>query len=137
MASVSIDTRISLLCPTLYSDSSKADWVALAEEKTSSSYYGDKYNEAAALMACHLFTLFSNASKAAGSGERFSMNTGSISHVKEGDLSVNFAAPASTDAIAGASTPSLTQSSLMQTRYGAMLLTLRKSIVPFMSVVTG
>lgn len=135
--SVSVDTRIKLLCPTLFSSSDKSDWVAIAEEKTSESFYGDKYNEAVALMACHLFTLFSNESKAAGSGERFGMNSGSINHVKEGDLSMNFSAPASTDAIAGASTPSLTQASLMQTRYGAMLLTLRKSITPFVGVAVG
>lgn len=134
MAAITIDTHIKLLCPALYSSSDKSDWVALGESKTSADFYGEKYNEAAALMACHLFTLFSVDSKAAGSGERFAMNTGSINHLKEGDLTINFAAPASTDAIAGASTPSLTQASLMQTRYGAMLLTLRKSITPFVGV---
>lgn len=134
MPVMSIDTRIKLICPTLFAATDKEDWVAMAEESTSRDFYGDNYNQAAALMACHLFTLYSNTSKAPAAGERFGTTTGAISHLKEGDLTINFSTPASTDAIAGASTPSLSQVELTQTRYGVKLLVLRKSIQPFFGV---
>lgn len=125
---------ISIYCPTLASSSKEADFIALASNSVDEGFFGKHYNEAVALMACHLFTLFSDDSKAAGSGEAYAMNSGSISHMKEGDLTLNFSAPASTDAIAGAGSASLVNAELASTRYGVRFIALRKSCQPFFGV---
>jgi hypothetical protein len=97
----------------------------MAADVTDKGFYGAVYNYAIAYRACHLFTV-------AGGGnntEKTVMNMGGgapVASMTEGGLSISFAQGGS----------AADSSALGSTKYGKMLLDLRKSR-PRMGVNTG
>jgi hypothetical protein len=67
----------------------------------------------------------------AGSGSSEGGSTGSISSKREGDLAVSYGSGAVTS-VAG-----LGDTDLSQSRWGLMLIALRKGCRPFMGVIAG
>ncbi len=96
---------IAIICPTLTTISGYASYVALAETMTSTTFFGDKYEFAVALRACHLYTVNTKRS-----GE-----SGYVTQKTEGRLSRSFGGLG------------LMKTELMGSTYGMQLLDLIKS----------
>lgn len=105
---------LQLICPALYSDSSRSQWIAMAGEELSSCFFGSSYQKAIALYAAHQFTL----------AHRPSGDAGVITSKKEGGLSVSYDVP---DMEGG--------QALELTHYGLQLRQLRKSRHAGVSVI--
>jgi hypothetical protein len=131
---LSIDQYLSAVAPALVTDENKAVYIEMATERTNKCFYGEKYNQAVALLAAHIAFLLTAASSSmgAGSGSEEAGSTGTITSKREGDLSVTYGAGA-----VSASAADVTDAELSQTRYGLMLLALRKGCKPFMGVLNG
>jgi hypothetical protein len=112
---------IATMCPELSGSPSLPTFLAMAVEQTDRGFYGVMYNRAVALRACHEFTM------TAGNAMKNIMDKGGgapIASMSEGGLAVSFAQGGSDG------------SDLGSTKYGKMLLALRKSR-PRMGVNTG
>ena len=131
---LSIDQYLSAVAPALATDENRAVYIEMATERTNKCFYGEKYNQAVALLAAHISFLLTaaNGSMGAGSGSGEAGSTGTITSKREGDLSVTYGAGA-----VSASAADVTDAELSQTRYGLMLLALRKGCKPFMGVLNG
>lgn len=131
---LSIDQYLSAVAPGIVTDENKAVYIEMATERTNKCFYGEKYNQAVALLAAHIAFLLTAASGSmgAGSGSGEAGSTGTITSKREGDLSVTYGAGA-----VSASAADVTDAELSQTRYGLMLLALRKGCKPFMGVLNG
>ena len=131
---LTIDQYLAAIAPSIATDASKDVYIEMATERTNRCFYGDKYNQAVALRAAHIaFLLTANAgSMGAGSGSAEGGSVGTITSKREGDLAVSYG----TSAI-GSSAGSVTDAELAQTRFGLMLLALRKGCRPFMGVLNG
>lgn len=92
--------------------------IELATERTSTTAYGTKRNQAIALLASHIIDLTSPTGIYAGGG------AGAIASKREGDLAVAFDTSANSN------------EDLSQTKYGKLLLGLRKGCISPM-FVTG
>lgn len=112
-----ITTIIQRICPALYSDSGINDWISIATDRTSTSWYGNNYNMAVALRAAHDYTL--SVTRPLG-------EAGAVVSMSEGNQSRSFSK-------GGSSFPD----DLEQTAYGVRLKTLRRGAGPSMGVVTG
>ena len=113
---LTITEIIELKSPGLSGDSRLSGMIELAEELTSSTNFGDKYNHAVALLALHWLTLDSQgggSSNSSGSGV-----TGGIKSEKEGDLSRSYSVPSS---------DSGNTAYLNRTSFGMELMLLRRS----------
>lgn len=75
---------LSVFAPQFDAVATRAATLALAETRTSSSYFGDNRSEAVALRAAHILTCAQGAQAFDGS------TVGPISSKSEGDLSVSF-----------------------------------------------
>lgn len=126
---LSIDQYLSAVAPALATDENKAVYIEMAKERTDRAFYGVKYNHAVALMAAHIAFLLGAGTLGAGSGNAEGGSTGSITSKREGDLSVSYGAGA-----VSASSGNLGDAELSQTRWGLMLISLRKGCKPFFGV---
>ncbi len=97
---------LQMICPALYSDSSRDQWIAMAGEELSSCFFGSSYQKAVALYAAHQYML----------ANRPSGDSGIVTSKKEGGLSVSYDVP---DMEGG--------QALELTHYGLQLKQLRKS----------
>ena len=129
-----IDQYILVIAPALAADADKDVFVEMAVERTNKCFYGIKYNQAVALLAAHIAFLLNPTagSMGAGSGSSEAGATGTITSKREGDLAVEYGSGAVT-----VGNGDVTDAELAQTRYGLMLLALRKGCKPFMGVLNG
>lgn len=128
---LSIQQYIQAVAPALMQDPSLDVYIQMAEERTSRQFYGHKYNHAVALMAAHIAFRLGAGTMGAGSGSAEGGSTGSISSKREGDLAVSYGSGAVT------ATAGLGDTDLSQSRWGLMLLALRKGCRPFIGVTGG
>lgn len=128
---LSIQQYIQAVAPALMQDPSLDVYIQMAEERTSRQFYGPKYNHAVALMAAHIAFRLGAGTMGAGSGSAEGGSTGSISSKREGDLAVSYGSGAVT------ATAGLGDTDLSQSRWGLMLLALRKGCRPFFGVPGG
>lgn len=129
---LTIEQYIQAVAPALLQDPSLNVFIEMAKERTDREFYGVKYNHAVALMAAHIAFLLGAGTLGAGSGNAEGGSTGSISSKREGDLSVSYSSPAATLAMKG-----VVDAELSQTRWGLMLISLRKGCKPFFGVCGG
>lgn len=129
---MTIQQYIQAVAPALMQDPSLDVYIQMAEERTTRAFYGPKYNHAVALMAAHIAFRLGSGTMGAGSGSAEGGSTGSIASKHEGDLSVAYGSGAASAASVGTGDADLAQS-----RWGLMLLALRKGCRPFVSVVAG
>jgi hypothetical protein len=115
---------ITAICPELSGSPSLPVFLEMAAEVTDKGFYGAMYNYAVAYRACHLFTVADG-----GTGtEQTIMNMGGgapVASMSEGGLAISFAQGGATGS-----------TELVSTKYGKMLLGLRKSR-PTMGVNAG
>ena len=126
---VSVEQSIQAATPALLQDPSLNVFIEMAKERTDREFYGVKYNHAVALMAAHIAFLLGSGTLGAGSGNAEGGSTGSITSKREGDLSVSYGSGA-----VSASSGNLGDAELSQTRWGLMLISLRKGCKPFFGV---
>lgn len=108
---------LSAICPALVTDPSYSVYVQMAEQRTSSCFFGANYTMAVALRAAHQFTL----------AQRTLGESGTISSKSESKISISFV-----NAV-GAK-----DKALAQTHYGLTLLELIDATSPAASIaVTG
>lgn len=110
-------TLIQMACPGLASDTNVNNYVIEAQDRTSAQWFGDNYNAAVALRACHNWTL--NNTRPGG-------EAGAVVAEHEGGQARTFSKGAS-------SFPS----DLEQTVYGVRLISLRKASGATAGVITG
>lgn len=134
MSSLTIEQYLKAVAPAFAADESASVYIEMAVERTNREFYGEKYNQAVALLAAHIAFLLTGTagSMGAGSGSSEGGSTGTMTSKREGDLSVTYG----TSGVA-ASAGSVTDAELSQTRWGLMLLALRKGCKPFMGVLGG
>lgn len=112
---MSTANKIKILCPALYSDTDRDEYIAMAEELTGRAYFGVYGDQAVALRASHLYAL----------SKRTLGESGSISSKTEGKLSLSF------------SSSGMGGDDLSQTNYGMQLKALIQSVGPAISVNEG
>lgn len=129
-----IEQYLAALAPAMAADpDSSAVFIDMAKERTDREFYGHKYNQAVALLAAHIWYLLGPGSATApGSGNASGGSTGAINSKREGDLAVGYGSGA-----VSFQGPSLGDADLSQTRWGLMLIALRKGCRPFMGVIGG
>lgn len=110
---MTIEQYFDVICPELASDTNKSSYISIAQLTISSTVFGDNYNYAVALKAAHIGSL----------ATRNSGNSGTVTSVKEGDLSISYGSGSSGN-----------NSDLSQTKYGLMLKSLYQSIQMAVSV---
>ena len=125
---LTVEQYIQAVAPALLQDPSLDVYVEMAKERTDRAFYGVKYNHAVALMAAHIAFLLGSGTLGAGSGNAEGGSTGSVTSKREGDLSVSFGTGAAS-AVVG-----IGDADLAQTRWGLMLISLRKGCKPFFGV---
>lgn len=101
---------IQTICNELADSPSLSQYIQIAKESLSSSFFGKLYEQAVAYKACHLFTL----TKPSELNNILSIGGGSVNHLQEGGISVGF-------------NSILSDKELSSTKYGRMLLDLIKS----------
>lgn len=130
---LTIDQYIAALAPGLAADPGCSVFVEMATERTQKDFYGHKYNQAVALLAAHIWYLLgAGSANNPGSGNASGGSTGAIVSKREGDLSVGYGSGA-----VAATAVKVGDTDLAQTRWGLMLLALRKGCKPFMGVCSG
>ena len=101
---------IQTICPDLADSPSLSQYVQIARESLSRSFFGKLYEQAIAYKACHLFIL----TKPSELNEITAVGGGSINHLQEGGITIGF-------------NNSNSDKELSSTKYGRMLLDLMKS----------
>lgn len=101
---------IETICPELSDSPSLSQYVQIAKESLSRSFFGKLYEQAIAYKACHLFTI----TKPSELNEITSVGGGSVNHLQEGGITVGF-------------NNANSDKELSETKYGRMLLDLMKS----------
>ena len=132
VAQLSVEDHLRAIAPQCLTDGSYQVFIEMAEERTNRCFYGAKANQAVALMAAHIWYMLGSGNGGAGSGNLEGGSTGSLSSKREGDLSVSYSSPSATLAM-----KTTTDAELAQTRWGLMLLNLRKGCGPVMGVCGG
>lgn len=95
---------IQTICPDLADSPSLSQYVQMATESLSSSFFGKQYNQAVAYKACHLFTV----TKKSALNDAINVGGGSVNHLQEGGISLGFNASSS-------------EKELLSSKYGRML----------------
>lgn len=113
--SLSVNQIISTICKGLMADAALDNYIQMATEQTSSTYFGVNRNRAIALRAAHMWTLDKNSNRTNG-------EAGAIQTKTEGRLSLSFAVSSNSE------------DDLSQTHYGRQLKSLMKS-KPSMKVI--
>lgn len=134
MSALTVEQYLQAVAPGVASDASASVYIEMAEQRTNAQFYGEKRNQAVALLAAHIAFLFTGSagSLGPGSGSSEGGSTGTILSKREGDLSVSYGSGA-----ASSTGSSVSDSELAQTRWGLQLLALRKGCKPFMGVIGG
>lgn len=101
---------IQTICPDLADSPSLSQFVQMAKESLSSSFFGKQLNYAIAYKACHLFTLTAGDK----TGVHSVGGSGSVTSYQEGGIQISYS-------------ESKSDSELATTKYGRMLLDLMKS----------
>lgn len=101
---------IKTICPELSDSPSLSQYVQIARESLSRSFFGKLYEQAVAYKACHLFIL----TKPSELNEMTSVGGGSVNHLQEGGITIGF-------------NNSNSENELSSSKYGRMLLALMKS----------
>lgn len=101
---------IQTICPELADSPSLSQYVQMAKESLSSSFFGKLYNQAVAYKACHLFTV----TKKSALNDAINIGGGSVNHLQEGGISLGFNNPQS-------------DKELLSTKFGRMLNDLIKT----------
>ena len=101
---------IQTICPELADSPSLSQYVQMAKESLSSSFFGKLYNQAIAYKACHLFTV----TKISALNDAINIGGGSVQHLQEGGISLGFNNPQS-------------DKELLSTKFGRMLNDLIKT----------
>ncbi len=104
---------LDFYAPQFKEDDDKATAISVARRRTSDSAYGDKKEDAVALMAAHLLAMRDRGVSTGGAG-------GQVASNKEGQLSQAFFK----DDAAGTG-----DQTLSQTTYGSQLVSLRKGTI--------
>lgn len=125
---LSVEQYLRALAPQCIADGGYGVFINMAEQRTNRQFYGLKANQAVALLAAHIWFLLGSGNGGAGSGNLEGGATGSIASKREGDLAIGYGS----GAVSGSSSPSDAELSL--TRWGLMLLNLRKGCQPFIGV---
>lgn len=107
--------KIKILCPPLYADTERDEYISMAESLTGRAYFGVHGDQAVALRACHLYTL-SKRSQGAG---------GTVASMAEGKLSMSF------------NSGNMGGDDLSQTHFGIQLKSLGRMVGPAISVNEG
>lgn len=115
---MTVEQIIETICKPLADSPSLSNYIQMAKENLSNSFFGSQINYAVAYKACHLFTMCNDD----GLNKIKNLGNGSITSYSEGGMSVSFA--------------SGNNNELSQTKYGNMLLKLIKSR-PTMNVNTN
>lgn len=111
---------IETVCPELSGSPSLPVFLEMAVEVTSRGFFGAVYNQAVAYQAAHLFTLMGGSGGGGAADTIQALGGGApVASMSEGGLSVSFA---QTGGSAGD-----TAASLESTKYGRMLLGLKKA----------
>ncbi len=95
---------IQTICPDLADSPSLSQYVQMATESLSSSFFGKQYNQAVAYKACHLFTV----TKKSALTDAINIGGGSVNHLQEGGITLGFNASSS-------------EKELLSSKYGRML----------------
>lgn len=127
-AALSVEQYLRALAPQCVADGGYEVFINMAEQRTNRPFYGLKANQAVALLAAHIWFLLGSGNGGAGSGSAEGGVTGSIASKREGDLAIGYGSGAAS----GAASPD--EAELALTRWGLMLLNLRKGCKPFMGV---
>lgn len=127
-AALSVEQYLRALAPQCVADGGYEVFINMAEQRTNRPFYGLKANQAVALLAAHIWFLLGSGNGGAGSGSAEGGVTGSIASKREGDLAIGYGSGAAS----GATSPD--EAELALTRWGLMLLNLRKGCKPFMGV---
>lgn len=101
---------IQTICPELADSPSLSQYVQMAKESLSGSFFGKLYQQAIAYKACHLFTV----TKKSALNDAINIGGGSVNHLQEGGINIGFNNPQS-------------DSELLSSKYGRMLYDLIKS----------
>lgn len=101
---------IQTICPDLADSPSLSQYVQIAKESLSSSFFGKLYNQAIAYKACHLFTV----TKKSALNDALSIGGGSVNRLHEGGIELGFNA-------------SNSEKELLSSKYGRMLYDLMKT----------
>lgn len=101
---------IKTICPELSDSPSLSDYLQIARESLSRSFFGELYEQAIAYKACHLFTI----TKPSELNEILSIGGGSVNHLQEGGVTIGF-------------NNSNSENELSSSKYGRMLISLMKS----------
>lgn len=125
---LSVEQYLRAFAPQCIADGGYDVFINMAEQRTNRQFYGLKANQAVALLAAHIWFLLGSGNGGAGSGNAEGGVTGSITSKREGDLAIGYGSGATS----GSSSPSDAELSL--TRWGLMLLNLRKGCKPFIGV---
>lgn len=123
-----VEQYLRALAPQCVADGGYEVFINMAEQRTNRPFYGLKANQAVALLAAHIWFLLGSGNGGAGSGSVEGGVTGSIASKREGDLAIGYGSGAAS----GATSPD--EAELALTRWGLMLLNLRKGCKPFMGV---
>lgn len=81
---MSATSILNIIAPQFSSDPDKATYISWAQDRTSSDFYGTKYDMAVALRAAHMMTLRDRAGSSGIGG------SGQVASKREGDLAVSF-----------------------------------------------
>lgn len=127
-AALSVEQYLRALAPQCIADGGYEVFINMAEQRTNRCFYGLKANQAVALLAAHIWFLLGSGNGGAGSGSAEGGITGSVVSKREGDLAIGYGSGAAS----GSS--DMSDSELALTRWGLMLLNLRKGCKPFIGV---
>lgn len=127
-AALSVEQYLRAFAPQCVADGGYEVFINMAEQRTNRPFYGLKANQAVALLAAHIWFLVGSGNGGAGSGSAEGGVTGSIASKREGDLAIGYGSGAAS----GATSPD--EAELALTRWGLMLLNLRKGCKPFVGV---
>jgi len=127
-AALSVEQYLRALAPQCIADGGYEVFINMAEQRTNRGFYGVKANQAVALLAAHIWFLLGPGNGGAGSGNAEGGVTGSIVSKREGDLAIGYGSGAASGAL------SPDDAELALTRWGLMLLNLRKGCKPFIGV---
>lgn len=102
---------IQTICKPLADSPSLSNYIQMAQESLSSSFFGNQYEYAIAYKACHLFSMTDSNDSL---NKIKDIGSGSIQSYSEGGMSISFGSASS-------------DKELNSTKYGRMLLDLIKS----------
>lgn len=116
---MTVEQIIQTICKPLSDSPSLSDYIQMAQENLSNSFFGNQYNYAVAYKACHLFSTLGESEI----NKIKEIGAGSVQSYSEGGMSISFGSASS-------------DKELNSTKYGRMLLGLMKSR-PRMNVNTN